>query len=63
MSNKNSPTERLWHGSLLVLGSVIILSIVTQWLTSNWGWLVVAGVAVALIGLTRLWLHSRRSGW
>jgi hypothetical protein len=61
--SKNSPTERLWHGSLLVLGSAIALSLAIQLLTSNWGWLVVAGVAVALIGLTRLWLHSRRSGW
>ncbi len=63
MSSKKSPTERLWHGSLLVLGSVVVLSLAVQLLTGIWGWLVVAGVAVALIGLTRLWLHSRRSGW
>lgn len=61
--SKQSPTQRIWHGSLLVLGSVIALSLALQILSGIWGWLVVAGVAIALIGLTRIFLSSRRSGW
>lgn len=63
MSKKSPVVERVWHGSLLILGSVVALSLAIQLLTGIWGWLVLAAGAALLIAAIRFWLHSRRDGW
>lgn len=63
MSKKSPVVDRVWHGSLLILGSVVALSLAIQLLTGIWGWLVLAAGAALLIAVIRIWLHSRRGGW
>lgn len=63
MTKKSTLTERLWHGSLLLLGSIIALNLAIHFLSYIWGWLIAAGVVVALILLVRFWLHRRRDSW
>ena len=57
------PLGRLWHGSLLLLGSVIAIALTLQLLASIWGWLLLAAGVVAVIVAVVLALRARRNRW
>jgi uncharacterized membrane protein YedE/YeeE len=63
MSKKQGPIERLWHGSLLILGSILALALALQVLGSIIGWLMVIAAIIALIAAVSFWLRRRRNDW
>jgi hypothetical protein len=51
MSKNNGPVQKLWEGSLLILGAVIAISLSLSVLEQIWGWLLlIAGIVGALVG-------------
>ena len=63
MSKQAGPITRIWHGSLLLLGSAIAISLTLQLLASIWLWLVLIAVIAAVVGALIVWLRARRSNW
>jgi hypothetical protein len=63
MSKRPNPVTRIWHGSLLLLGSVLAITLTLELLASIWGWLLLIGLLVAGAGVLVRWRGSRRDRW
>jgi putative effector of murein hydrolase LrgA (UPF0299 family) len=63
MSKHRDPVTRIWHGSLLLLGSALAIALTLELLASIWGWLLLIGLLVAGAGVLIRWVGSRRDRW
>ena len=63
MSKHSDPVTKIWHGSLLLLGSAVAVVLTLQLLASIWGWLLLIGLLVAVGGVLIRWRGSRRDRW
>ncbi len=53
----------LWSAVWLVLLGTVVLWLASEVLSRIWGWLLLAGIIVAGIGLLLAWLRWRRNRW
>ena len=58
-----NPLDRLWHASLLILGTSVVLWIAVQLLATIWGWLLIFILLAAALAVAVVLLRARRNRW
>lgn len=63
MSEPRSPLQQVWSASLLLLGTVIVLTFALWLLSKIWLVLLLLALGAGLLFAGFQWLRSRRGRW